>query len=184
MKLNKVLLLAAAVLMIGTAVAAPVNPKRAAALAQSFFSSQTGAKNGNRLADVPTEWQYRGIYLFEGADGGFVLVAADDAARADDLHRDSAGIHIGDDQIQKCLAPVLRSELPRLIGLLTNICEAVIQSSLDQIVMLPEYTNLLPDLLFFLIGQFGGIQLISEGPGHGDNGPRVERCFPAGLMVG
>lgn len=81
MKLNKVLLLAAAVLMIGTAVAAPVNPKRAAALAQSFFSSQTGAKNGNRLADVPTEWQYRGIYLFEGADGGFVLVAADDAAR-------------------------------------------------------------------------------------------------------
>ena len=81
MKLNKVLLLAAAVLMLGTAVAAPVNPKRAAALAQSFFSSQTGAKNGNRLADVPTEWQYRGIYLFEGADGGFVLVAADDAAR-------------------------------------------------------------------------------------------------------
>lgn len=81
MKLNKVLLLAAAVLMIGTAVAAPVNPKRAAALAQSFFSSQTGAKSGNRLADVPTEWQYRGIYLFEGADGGFVLVAADDAAR-------------------------------------------------------------------------------------------------------
>lgn len=81
MKLNKVLLLAAAVLMIGTAVAAPVNPIRAAALAQSFFSSQTGAKSGNRLADVPTEWQYRGIYLFEGADGGFVLVAADDAAR-------------------------------------------------------------------------------------------------------
>lgn len=81
MKLNKVLLLAAAVLMIGTAVAAPVNPKRAAALAQSFFSSQTGAKSGNRLAEVPTEWQYRGIYLFEGADGGFVLVAADDAAR-------------------------------------------------------------------------------------------------------
>ncbi len=81
MKLNKVLLLAAAVLMIGTAVAAPVNPKRAAALAQSFFSSQTGAKSGNRLADVPTEWQYSGIYLFEGADGGFVLVAADDAAR-------------------------------------------------------------------------------------------------------
>ena len=81
MKLNKVLLLAAAVLMIGTAVAAPVNPKRAAALAQSFFSSQTGAKSGNLLADVPTEWQYRDIYLFEGADGGFVLVAADDAAR-------------------------------------------------------------------------------------------------------
>lgn len=81
MKLNKVLLLAAAVLMLGTAVAAPVNPKRAAALAQSFFSSQTGAKSGNLLADVPTEWQYSGIYLFEGADGGFVLVAADDAAR-------------------------------------------------------------------------------------------------------
>lgn len=81
MKRNKVLLLAAAVLMLGTAVAAPVNPKRAAALAQSFFSSQTGAKSGNLLADVPTEWQYRGIYLFEGADGGFVLVAADDAAR-------------------------------------------------------------------------------------------------------
>lgn len=81
MKLNKVLLLAAAVLMLGTAVAAPVNPKRAAALAQSFFFSQTGAKSGNLLADVPTEWQYSGIYLFKGANGGFVLVAADDVAR-------------------------------------------------------------------------------------------------------
>ena len=81
MKLNKVILLAAAVLMLGTAVAAPVNPKRAAAIAQTFFSSQTGAKSGNSLADVPTEWQYTGIYLFEGANGGFVLVAADDAAR-------------------------------------------------------------------------------------------------------
>ena len=81
MKHNKVLLLAAAVLMLGTAVAAPVNPKRAAALAQSFFSSQTGAKSGNLLATVPIEWQYDGIYLFEGANGGFVLVAADDVAR-------------------------------------------------------------------------------------------------------
>ena len=81
MRLNKVLLLAAAVLMLGTAVAAPVNSKRAAAIAQTFFSSQTGAKSGNRLADAPTQWQYDGIYLFEGANGGFVLVAADDVAR-------------------------------------------------------------------------------------------------------
>ena len=81
MKPNKVLLLAAAVLMLGTAVAAPVNPKRAATIAQTFFSSQTSAKSGNRLADVPTQWQYDGIYLFEGVNGGFVLVAADDAAR-------------------------------------------------------------------------------------------------------
>ena len=81
MKLNKVLLLAAAVLCLGTAEAGPVTPKRAAFVAQNFFSSLNGAKTGNALDAVPATWQYGGIYLFTAPEGGFVLVAADDAAR-------------------------------------------------------------------------------------------------------
>ena len=81
MKLNKVLLLAAAVLMLGTAVAAPVNPKRAARVAQNFYASLSGAKGNTTLTATPAEWQYKGIYLFAAAEGGFVLVAADDAVR-------------------------------------------------------------------------------------------------------
>ena len=81
MKPNKVLLLAAAVLMLGTAVAAPVNPKRAARVAQNFYASLSGAKGNATLTATPAEWQYKGIYLFAAAEGGFVLVAADDAVR-------------------------------------------------------------------------------------------------------
>lgn len=81
MKLNKVLLLATAVLMLGTAVAAPVNPKRAARVAQNFYASLSGAKGNATLTATPAEWQYKGIYLFAAAEGGFVLVAADDAVR-------------------------------------------------------------------------------------------------------
>ena len=64
MKPNKVLLLAAAVLMLGTAVAAPVNPKRAARVAQNFYASLSGAKGNATLTATPAEWQYKGIYLF------------------------------------------------------------------------------------------------------------------------
>ncbi len=81
MKLNKVLLLAAAVLMLGTAAAAPVNPKRAARVAQNFYASLSGAKGNTTLTATPAEWLYKGIYLFAAAEGGFVLVAADDAVR-------------------------------------------------------------------------------------------------------
>ena len=81
MKLNKVLLLAAAVLMLGTAVAAPVNPKRAARVAQNFYASLSGVKGNATLTATPAEWQYKGIYLFADSEGGFVLVAADDAVR-------------------------------------------------------------------------------------------------------
>ena len=81
MKPNKVLLLAAAVLMLGTAVAAPVNPKRAARVAQNFYASLSGVKGNATLTATPAEWQYKGIYLFAAAEGGFVLVAADDAVR-------------------------------------------------------------------------------------------------------
>ena len=81
MKLNKVLLLAAAVLMLGTVAAAPVNPKRAARVAQNFYASLSGAKGNATLTATPAEWQYKGIYLFADSEGGFVLVAADDAVR-------------------------------------------------------------------------------------------------------
>ena len=81
MKLNKVLLLAAAVLVLSTAVAAPVNPKRAARVAQNFYASLSGVKGNATLTATPAEWQYKGIYLFAAAEGGFVLVAADDAVR-------------------------------------------------------------------------------------------------------
>ena len=77
MKLNKVLLLAAAVLVLSTAVAAPVNPKRAARVAQNFYASLSGVKGNATLTATPAEWQYKGIYLFAAAEGGFVLVAAD-----------------------------------------------------------------------------------------------------------
>lgn len=63
------------------AIAGPVNPKRAATVAQNFFSSLNGTKGNATLAATPTEWQFDDIYLFTAAEGGFVLVAADDAVR-------------------------------------------------------------------------------------------------------
>ena len=75
------IVLAAAVLMCGAVVANPVSAKRAAAVAQNFYSALSGEKNNGTLTDRSSEWQFDGIYLFVGENGGFVLVAADDAAR-------------------------------------------------------------------------------------------------------
>ena len=68
-------------LALTVAIAGPVNPKRAATVAQSFFASLSGTKGNTTLAASPTEWQFDGVYLFTAAEGGFVLVAADDAVR-------------------------------------------------------------------------------------------------------
>jgi len=68
-----------AVLLTSAAMASPVSPKRAAAVAHNFFGSLCGAKS--TLQDLSKEWPYDGMYLFVGSQGGFVLVAADDAAR-------------------------------------------------------------------------------------------------------
>ncbi len=77
---KKRILLAVAVLTLGAAQAAPVTPKRAARVAQNFFNTLTAVKGGTLQAGGE-DWRYDAIYLFEGAEGGFVLVAADDAAR-------------------------------------------------------------------------------------------------------
>ena len=68
-----------AVLLTSAAMASPVSPKRAAAVAHNFFGSLCGAKS--TLQDLSKEWPYDGMYLFVGSQGGFVLVAADDAVR-------------------------------------------------------------------------------------------------------
>ena len=81
MKTPKNLMLALAVLMLGTASAGPVTPKRAATVAQNFFNTVSATKGGTQLELNSNQWQYEGIYLFTATDGGFVLVAADDAAR-------------------------------------------------------------------------------------------------------
>ena len=81
MKTPKNLMLALAVLMLGTASAGPVTPKRAATVAQNFFNTVSATKGGTQLELNSNQWQYEGIYLFTATNGGFVLVAADDAAR-------------------------------------------------------------------------------------------------------
>lgn len=77
--IRTITLTAMAVLLTSAAMASPVSPKRAAAVAQHFFGSLCGAKS--TLQDLSQEWPYDGMYLFVGSQGGFVLVAADDAAR-------------------------------------------------------------------------------------------------------
>ena len=79
--LKSILVLAAAILVLSTATAGPVTPKRAATVAQNFFNSVSATKAGSQLELSSTPWQFDGIYLFTAADGGFVLVAADDAVR-------------------------------------------------------------------------------------------------------
>ena len=81
MNTHKNLILALAVLMLGTASAGPVTPKRAATVAQNFFNTVSAIKGNIHLELSNTQWQYDGIYLFTATDGGFVLVAADDAVR-------------------------------------------------------------------------------------------------------
>ena len=79
--LKSILTLAAAVLVLSTATAGPVTPNRAATVAQNFFNSLSSTKGYTQLELSSTPWQFDGIYLFTVAEGGFVLVAADDAVR-------------------------------------------------------------------------------------------------------
>lgn len=77
----KRLALAAALLLSLGATAAPVSAGRAAAAAAAFW--QAVAPQGPRAATLdvqPTPWAYDGIYLFRSEAGGWVMVAADDAA--------------------------------------------------------------------------------------------------------
>ena len=81
MNTRKNLILALALLMLGTASAGPVTPKRAAIVAQNFFNTLYTTKGNTQLELISSQWQYDGIYLFTATDGGFVLVAADDVVR-------------------------------------------------------------------------------------------------------
>ena len=72
-----------------TATANPVTPKRAATVAENFWQSlnsspklgEVAQRTGGVCQLTQQSWQYDAIYLFVGDGGGFVLVAADDAAR-------------------------------------------------------------------------------------------------------
>ena len=74
---------ATAVLMfcMGAAFAAPVSAERAAAVARTFWTGTLHGKADVVLVDRTAEWQFDGIYLFTNPQGGFVMVAADDAVR-------------------------------------------------------------------------------------------------------
>ena len=79
-KLRTFSLLTAALLLGSIATAGPVTPQRAAAVAGNFWREAVPTKTAATLIDRSAEWNYDGIYLFTNPTGGFVLVAADDAA--------------------------------------------------------------------------------------------------------
>ena len=76
-----VLLLLAVVGVQWTMVSAPVTPQQASTAARTFWTVALQGKDASLLADRTAEWSYDGVYLFIHPAGGFVLVAADDAAR-------------------------------------------------------------------------------------------------------
>lgn len=75
------LVLVAALVCGSAAQAGPVEPERAAMAARSFWLHTLHLKADVQLADRSAEWQFDGIYLFVNPQGGFVMVAADDAVR-------------------------------------------------------------------------------------------------------
>lgn len=79
---KQTIILAVALLCFSSAVASPVSPERAAKVARNFFMTLGGTKSQTALVSQQgADWQFDGIYLFAGEDGGFVLVSADDATR-------------------------------------------------------------------------------------------------------
>ena len=79
--MKRLLTISFSILALTAAIAGPVNPKRAATVAQNFFNSLPTTKSNVQLQLSSTPWQFDGIYLYTAAEGGFVLVAADDAVR-------------------------------------------------------------------------------------------------------
>ena len=79
--MKRLLTISFSFLALTAAIAGPVNPKRAATVAQNFFNSLSTTKSNVQMQLSCTPWQFDGIYLYTSADGGFVLVAADDAVR-------------------------------------------------------------------------------------------------------
>lgn len=77
--MKRVVILMTAVLATAMAVAAPVDAKKATAVARSFWQTTLEAKGASQL--VLTPWQYEGVYLFVRPEGGWMLVSANDCAR-------------------------------------------------------------------------------------------------------
>ena len=75
------ILLVALTALVGRASALPVTTDKALSVAQTFWAEMTGSKSNAPFADRSAEWDYDGIYLFTQPQGGFVMVAADDAVR-------------------------------------------------------------------------------------------------------
>lgn len=79
--MKKIFVLATLMSVIWVAMAGPVTKERAAAVAHTFWTQSLQGKADAVLVDRTAEWQYDGIYLFTNPQGGFVMVAADDAVR-------------------------------------------------------------------------------------------------------
>jgi len=67
------------VALAGAVAAHPVGIERAARVAQSFWNSHI-ATGVTLTPAAASDWPYTGLYLFTAPGGGFVIVAADDAA--------------------------------------------------------------------------------------------------------
>lgn len=79
--MKKTLAVAAMLCCMGVALAGPVGSERAAAVAHTFWTQTLHGKADAMLVDRSAEWPFDGIYLFVNPQGGFVMVAADDAVR-------------------------------------------------------------------------------------------------------
>lgn len=77
MEIKKAFLLLLAVLVTAVAVARPVDPVTARRVAVTYMQSQ-GMKNATSLVDVTSETPFTEFYVFAAAEGGFILVSADD----------------------------------------------------------------------------------------------------------
>ena len=80
-KLSTKIILVALLVLAGRASALPVTAGKAMSVAQIFWTELTGTKADPQFVDRTAEWDYSAIYLFTRPLGGFVMVAADDAAR-------------------------------------------------------------------------------------------------------
>ncbi len=79
--MKKTLSLALLLCMAWATEAKPVTPSQAATVARTFWIENLHGKADAALVDLSAKWPYSGIYLFSNPDGGFVMVAADDAVR-------------------------------------------------------------------------------------------------------
>lgn len=67
--------------IVVTVAAEPVTPQRAAKVAHNFMSVKMGSKATVELKLHNADWYYAGFYLFDNANGGWVLVAAEDCVK-------------------------------------------------------------------------------------------------------